>query len=324
MWGWSQRRTAISLAAIVVAISSTALADDPVAPPKPLAESLTGPAHTDYEVGRVLFKDGDFAGALAKFQAAYDKSKDARLLYNLAACERSLHHYARTVRLLVQYKEEQAADQLTDEDRAEANTMLSALKQYVAPLRVTMAEADASVYINDELVGTTPLASAVLVDFGKVTLRITKPGFADHREDVEVKDQGEIVRTVTLEKPEGRVVIRSRDDATIDIDGKFISRGRLVATLPFGGHQLKVTALGYRAYQTDLMVGAQERSLEIALEKEKSGGVPVWAWIGGSAVVVAGIAVGSYFVVRAVTSAPNGFTPVPGTVGGVQLQQFHW
>ncbi|HEX7603136.1 MAG TPA: PEGA domain-containing protein, partial [Polyangiaceae bacterium] len=209
------------------------------------------------------------------------------------------------------------------DDRKEADDMLVALKQYVAPLRLSAAEADASVFVDDELVGKTPLASPVLVDFGKVTLRVTKPGFAEYREVLEVKDQGEVVKTVALEKPEGRLVVTSRDDATIDIDGKFVSRGRLVATLAFGGHQLKITATGYRAFQTEVVVDAKERSLDITLEKEKGGGLPAWAWIGGSVLLVGGLSVGGYFIYRAATSA-NGFPAVAGNADGVQLSGFRW
>ncbi len=315
-WGHAARSLALGL--VLLSISAGAAADDH--PVRPLSDSLTGQAHTDYEVGLVLFKDDDFAGALAKFEAAYDKAKEPRLLYNVAACERSLHHYARTMRLLIRYKEE-AADELTEDDRKEANDVLAALRQYVAPLRVNVPEADASVFVDDEFVGKTPLATPVLVDFGKITLRVTKPGFAEYREPLEVKDQGEIVKTVGLERPEGRLIVTSRDDATIDIDGKFVSRGRLVATLSFGGHQLKVTAPGYRAYQTEVIVERKERSLDITLEKEKGAGLPLWVWIGGSALLVAGVSIGSYFIYRAATAE----YPVElGTVGGVQVQGFHW
>ena len=68
--------------------------------PKPLSDTLTGSAKIDYDAGKLLFSDGDMAGALVKFKSAYDTSKDARLLWNIAACEKSLHHYARVLSYL--------------------------------------------------------------------------------------------------------------------------------------------------------------------------------------------------------------------------------
>jgi len=102
-----RRRTlAIVLAITVAAPSAMAQAPRPTkkAPPKTvapppvvtaparpsLADTLTGPAKDDYMAGRLLFGDHDYGGALVKFQSAYTQSKDARLLFNMAACEKNL------------------------------------------------------------------------------------------------------------------------------------------------------------------------------------------------------------------------------------------
>src|SRR5438067_2397302 len=53
------------------------------APPS-LGDSLTGPAKTEYDLGKILYRDGDFAGALVKFQKSYELSSDPRLLWNVA------------------------------------------------------------------------------------------------------------------------------------------------------------------------------------------------------------------------------------------------
>ncbi|MGH7297676.1 MAG: hypothetical protein ACRELB_22250 [Polyangiaceae bacterium] len=83
--------------ALLVAFAPTALAQGgrPARPPagappptsvKPLAQTLTGDAKAAYDAAKLLVGDGDFAGAAIKFQAAYDQSNDARLLWNIAAC----------------------------------------------------------------------------------------------------------------------------------------------------------------------------------------------------------------------------------------------
>jgi TolA-binding protein len=58
----------------------------------PLASSLRGQAATDYQAARILFDDGDYAGASLKFQHAFEESGDARLLWNIAVCEKNLRH----------------------------------------------------------------------------------------------------------------------------------------------------------------------------------------------------------------------------------------
>src|ERR1700723_275589 len=62
---------------------------------KPLAQSLPADARRDYDAGKLLFEDGDYATALLKYQAAYDQTHDPRLLWNVAVCQKDLRHYAR-------------------------------------------------------------------------------------------------------------------------------------------------------------------------------------------------------------------------------------
>src|SRR5580692_10239044 len=68
-----------------------------------LADSLPADARRDYDAGKLLFEDGDYATALLKYQAAYDSTKDARLLWDVAVCEKSLRHYARALAALARY-----------------------------------------------------------------------------------------------------------------------------------------------------------------------------------------------------------------------------
>ncbi len=82
-----------------------------------LSETLTGDAKVAYEAGELLFGDGDYAGAEIKFKAAYDTSQDARLLWNMAACEKSQRHYARTEQLVRAF-----IDELCARERDERNT----------------------------------------------------------------------------------------------------------------------------------------------------------------------------------------------------------
>ena len=71
----------------------TPAAESPPPPPS-LSESLSGAAKAEYDAGKLLYQDGDYAGAQLKFRAAYETSKDPRLLWNMAAAEKNLRHYA--------------------------------------------------------------------------------------------------------------------------------------------------------------------------------------------------------------------------------------
>lgn len=317
----STRFAALAVLAALLTAPTVASADSP----RPLAESLDGSAKTDYDIARILFRDGDFAGALVKYQSAYEHSKDPRLQYNVAACERNLHHYARALRAMARYQEAT----LSEEDRKEATEVVEALRRFVGTLVLTSAEVGASVVVDGEEVGTLPLPSPLTLDFGKHTIRVQKPGYDEQVLDVEVSDTRPLQRAITLEKAEGRLIVTARAQDRIDVDGRFVGTGRLEVSLPYGGHQLKVTAPGYRTYQSEVIVQSKDpRTVNVALEKEKTTGLPWWVWVVGGGVVLAGGGAVTYFALQSSSSSSTttnngrGFTPVPGSGGTVVVSSF--
>src|SRR5262245_53110413 len=90
------------------------------APPKPLDETLTGDAKSEYELAKIAFAQGDYAGATVKFQRAHELSGDPRLHWNVAVCETKRHRYTRTLAALERYRREGGA-LITEEDRREAD-----------------------------------------------------------------------------------------------------------------------------------------------------------------------------------------------------------
>src|SRR4051812_38602326 len=104
-----------------------ALAVSASAEPESLSASLSGEAKALYELGRARFSDGDVAAALAKFQRAHELSQDPRLLWNVAACEAALKHYARAMSLVDRYLAG-AASMISDRDREQASRFRAAAK----------------------------------------------------------------------------------------------------------------------------------------------------------------------------------------------------
>ena len=78
----------------------------------------------------------DFGAAYAKFKSAYDASKDPRLLWNMAAMQKSLHHYASAQRLLRKYVAE-ASSLICIEERLEVEGLIKNFELLTAELRIT-------------------------------------------------------------------------------------------------------------------------------------------------------------------------------------------
>lgn len=285
----------------------------PPAPPPPLAESLTGGAKADYDAAVLLLKNNDFAGAEIKFQSAYDQAKDARLFFNLAACEKNQRHYAKTIAFLERYRAE-GGERLTQADRDEADRLLLALRPYASNLSVTSDPPGAKVYVDDEPVGTTPLANPLRVDIGHRRVRLTKDGFADVVNEINVTGRGDMSVSATLRPVthEGRLVVHAAPEDTIALDGSVVATGQYDAPVPSGGHQLRVTAEGKVPFLSEVLVKDDEpRTIDVTLESAKAG-VPAWVWIAGGVLVAGGLGTGAYFALKPGTTTQ---APPPGTMG---------
>lgn len=281
------------------------------AAPKPLSETLTGQAKAEYEAGKILYQDGDHRNALVKFQHAYELSHDARLQWNVAACEKNLRHYTRVLAALETYQKEGGA-LLTDQDKQDAIDLSGTVKTLVSSLNVTSNEPGADVFVDDEKIGTTPLPGPVLVDVGTRKIRVSKPGFKEFFKVEAVAGAGDVSVTADLAKEihQGRLVVEAGAKDAIFIDGKAVATGKWEGVLPSGGHSLRVTAPGMLAYQSEVMIQDDKlRRIPIALEEQKGGGVPTkWLLIGGGALVVIGGVVATVILTR-----PTG-EPVDGTI----------
>jgi hypothetical protein len=270
----------------------------PVGPP-PLSETLTGEPKTAYESGKLLYGDGDYAGALVKFTSAYSTAKDARLLWNMAACEKNLRHYSRALRLVRQYVKDGEAV-LTPEDKTEAGELMKVMEPFTAKLKVNVSEPGAEVSVDDEALGPSPV-EPVLVDIGTRKIRVRKEAYEEFAKDVPVGGAAEVALDVKLVKivHEGRLVVKVSNDATIAVDDQVVGTGTWAGVLVSGGHTLKVTAPKMRVYQAEVLIqDKQSREVAVTLEAEPSKGLPLWAWVAGGAVVAGGLGVGGYFLFK--------------------------
>jgi PEGA domain-containing protein len=261
-------------------------------------------AKAEYAGARILYDDGDFAGALEKLRSAYDMSKDPRLLWNMAACQKNLRHYAEVVRLVDRYLSE-GRGYVMDSDRSDATSLLDTVKDFISRVDVTSNEPGAAVFIDDVSVGTTPLGAALPVDMGSHKVRVSKAGFVDFATTVELPGGRpfSIAADLVVERHEGKLRVVAEPQDVLQIDGKVVGTGLWEGVLKSGTHAVYVTAKGKIAHQTEVVIGDnQVSSLNVSLEDRPvqtvgRSGVPAWVWIAGG-VLVAGGGVGAYFLLK--------------------------
>ncbi len=287
----------------------------------PLAESLTGLARAEYAGARILYEDGDFRGALTKLASALKESGDPRLLWNMAACEKQLRHYARVIELLQRYLRE-GRGLITKQDEQSTEQLLETVGAFVNHLKVVSDPADAELLIDGEKVAQLPREEALLVDMGKHLLELRKPGFVSAVKEVELAGGQDVTveMQMQLELHEGTLRIVSSPDAVIRVDGKVVGTATWSGRLPSGVHEVYVSAPGKQPHSSEVTVRDDDTSaVHVALQASPTfaqappGGSSAWWWVVGGA-LVAGAGVGTYFMLR-----PGSPAPAEGTLGSIDL-----
>jgi hypothetical protein len=283
--------------------------EPPRAPPPPISDLLTGDAKRDYESARLLYDNGDYAGAAVKFHSAYERSRaenakwegDPRLLWNAASCEKSLHRYARAIALVRRYLDSRSP-LVTPEGELAARAFLAAAEPLTAPVVIEANVPGALVYLDDELLGKTPLESSVRVDLGTHRLQVIKGDHTDYVETLSIGGSDEFRITAVL-RPiarRGRLVVRAAPGDSIAIDGVLVGMGRVAMDVPSGVHSVRVTAPGSRPFDARVLVNErQARNLDVVLERPRPGdALPPWVWAAGGSVLTGILMTSGYFILK--------------------------
>ncbi len=273
---------------------------------KSLADSLSGEAKSEYTSAKLLFGDGDLAGAAVKFGRAYELSSEPRLLWNMAVCEKEQRHYARASTLVSRYLSE-GGSVISSEERTQAQATLASLKEFSSEIELEGVPDGATISVDGVEVGTSPLESKLYLDLGTRELEVSMHGHEPWKKTIKVPGNNKIVVPIELDKATltaRLTVLTGIESSVITIDGQTLGSGRWDGTLAAAKHHLRVTAPGKKSYELDFELTANgSRTMDVALRDKKSS---PWPWIIGGAAVVAGASVGGYFLFREKKSEVKG------------------
>jgi hypothetical protein len=282
-----------------------------------LADSLQPDARKEYDAARLLFQDGDYRGASAKFHLAFQLSGDPRLLWNQAVCEKEQRHYARATTLIERYLKE-GANFLDAEKRRDAESLVEALRQFSSPVELKGVPAGATIEVDGELIGKTPLTSTLHLDLGRHTVRVEAVGFRPYVQAIEVPGAVPVRVPVKLAPeftPTELSITVQPKNATIRIDGVVVGEGSFSGPIAPGVHDIRISASGRTSTERKLEVKkGQRQTLDVQLEKARSG--KVWPWlVAGALVVAGGVTAGAVWASNGNVTGPQ------GSLGGVDASQ---
>ncbi len=267
---------------------------------KPVRDSLPPEAKAHWDRALDLYNHGNWDGARTSFNAAYDASKNPRILFNVAVCEKNMNHYGRAIEV---FKKElsEGAGQLPPDEEATIRQQISGLEQFVAQLTITVSEPGADVFVDDQKVGTSPLPAPVTVTVGERRIRATKAGFAEANESKELKggSQDSIALKLAPITKTSLVNVNVIGPTTADV---YIDN-RLVGPAPYTGqvtvqaepHQFSAQAPGYvTVTQPGSVREGEPLNVTIQLAQEQAmGKLIVAAHPDGSTIEIDGKVVGA-------------------------------
>ncbi len=242
--------------------------------PKSVREELAGDALAAWDRAVELFGAQKWDGAQAEFLHAYEASKNPRVLFNTAMSLKAEGRYNKAIDRLRQELSE-GAGRISKEEEAKINGELSVLSEYVSTLLVEVNEPGATILVDGETVGQSPLDKPVSVTVGQRKIQVSKAGFSTATDSLLVSGKvpariamkiEPLTRTALVE-----VEVQGAPSAIVKIDGKEVGsapyKGRVgISNEP---HVFEASQTGYEAASQSVVIKEQAEAQKITLSLSK-------------------------------------------------------
>jgi PEGA domain len=279
-----------------------AATETPAAPaaPKSLRDELPKEALHDWDAARELYDAKDFEGATVEFLRVYALSKNPRVLFNVAICQKNLAHYARAVEYLRRMLAEAGAS-LAEAEQQRAREAIDTIQVFVTGLVLKVSEPNAVVTIDGrEVEGRTPFAKAIPVEVGTHTIVVRKAGFRDATLNIDAAAKIDAEPPVVTLEPLVRrgvvaVTVAGAPLARVLVDGVEMGFAPYTGEFPVGRHTVDAKAIGYVGAAASVELALDQRlAVDLELRQEKhEGRVRIEAAPAGAALFLDGKALGA-------------------------------
>ncbi|MEB2311360.1 MAG: PEGA domain-containing protein [Sorangiineae bacterium] len=203
-----------------------------------------------FELGVKLYRDGNWAGALAEFEATYRLKPGASSLQNVALCLKQLFRYAEAADTLERLLARHGAE-LDDAQRRNVKAAILELSSLVGSIVISVVPASAKLSVDGRALDATLRAAGVRLNVGEHTVVAEEDGYQRLTTVVRVAG-GQRLTPVALElvPTGGFVTIETGDrDAAIAVDGKPLAFHEWRGPLPVGRHYVQVYRQGYVTFE---------------------------------------------------------------------------
>ena len=165
-------------------------------------------ARVRYDRGKALYNNAEYEQALIEFERAYELAPAYRILYNIGQAAVVLQKYPKAIKAFEGYLAG-GKTKVSAKRRKAVEKEIASLYSRVAYISVTSNVEGVEVLIDDDAVGTTPIAEPVMVNAGRHVIIGRKTGHAEDRESVTLagKEKTAVKLELELFKTGGPVTV---------------------------------------------------------------------------------------------------------------------
>ena len=254
--------------------------EEEAAPDLTEEEVLLARARVHFEHGLRLTRRSLWEAALVEFEESLRLFPTAVAAYNRALCLRRLYRYPETIRALEEYIE-RFADEIDDQRRTIVENMLIETRYLLTEVTIEVDQLDATILVDGEEVGTSPLSRPVLLLSGPHELEVRLEGFRRVRRTVVVMARHDVRERFQLEREArlGRLRVEANVDYSIVyVDGHEVGLIPYMGVLPEGNHRVEVRADGYHTVVQNVSIEAGEDRIATMTLTRRSGAHRAWFW----------------------------------------------
>jgi len=238
-------------------VALPAFAQDAAEPKPEAVDATTLDARRHFKTGTKLYRDGNYAGALAEFEEAYRLKPGAGSLQNVALSQKGLFRYAEAAATLEQLLSRHGAELSEGEQQALA-AAIAELKGLVASIALRVVPEAARVVLDGRQLAASEWAAPLVLNVGEHTLSAEAPGYTPERRVLRIAGgQREVPVVIELRCASGFVDVTSNDPtAYIAIDGVPKARRAYRGPVePDTDHLLQVYREGIEPFEQTFQVG---------------------------------------------------------------------
>jgi tetratricopeptide (TPR) repeat protein len=182
--------------------------------------AATDRARVHFKNGVDFYRERNFRAALIEFKRAYKAAPHYKLLYNLGQASLELQEDSSAIDYFTSYLEE-GQNELDAERKREVAQTIVRLQARLGTAIISVDQPGAEIYVDQTLLGTTPLSGPMKVSVGRRRFTAVKHGFTTAERIMEVAAGDHV--TIALElKPSTQDIsvlqkaLEAHNDATHD------------------------------------------------------------------------------------------------------------